>query len=745
MVGTTDKIYVNQTSLQIRLRVYEDLSASCERALIKYRKPNGFEGYWEAEIVDPANGVIAFTVEAGGEGLDDSGFWTIWAYLYYKDGTVTSGDAVQIGVYQEGKTYIAFPYGQNSIAGETQMAQEAFEILYNNTTSGLVATNVQDAIDEIKAMVTLISSPTAVGVSFDNTHSGLPASDVQVAIDKSYDAVTRLISILEQTNKTLYVDMNRTDLTTPEQFGSIQQPFLTITQAVLVATPGTTIYVASGVYPEDLTLPDYVSMHGNGIGATVLGGQLRTGLATCSIKDMTVGGDLYIRGQCSVYDVIANGLTYISAGLVAHNFSMLPTVPGIALTVSGASVVRLESGAIESGDSSAIRQTNGTLYLTSMDVQSAGSSSPTILATTSRTRIMHSNVRNNVGPDAISINNGATASDANILSQVVVHGAIDCGTAFTIQDGVFPASPLSMTGTNFIKRTADEIAYDGTTAGLDSTDLQSALDRMWSSCKAAAGPPPPGPVADWPGQLYFDTTARVLYVSDSALVYQSFRHSYIGYGSINLSGNAAYEIGVGYSGSGVADLSGNASYFQTAQNTYTMVGGAALSGAAPTIAADYAYSYIGSGSALTLSGAASTIEFLILVSGGFSLLGSALTSSTSEYSYVGSYGITLSGASDHTLEYSYFGNGGFSVFGPYYYLGNPAAVTISGSALYERYTSDYIYSGFGETHFIGAASYQFDNMFNYTGSGEMSISDTAITTQTRDYYYTGSGGVGQLG
>lgn len=54
-------------------------------------------------------------------------------------------------------------------------SDDASEISYNNTTSGLSATNVQSAIDEIS---------TATGIEYDNTISGLTADDVQGAIDE---------------------------------------------------------------------------------------------------------------------------------------------------------------------------------------------------------------------------------------------------------------------------------------------------------------------------------------------------------------------------------------------------------------------------------------------------------------------------------------------------------------------------------------------------------------------------------
>lgn len=54
---------------------------------------------------------------------------------------------------------------------------EADDVVYDNTDSGLTATNVQDAIDEV-------NGKDAGDIAYDNTTSGLTATDVQNAIDE---------------------------------------------------------------------------------------------------------------------------------------------------------------------------------------------------------------------------------------------------------------------------------------------------------------------------------------------------------------------------------------------------------------------------------------------------------------------------------------------------------------------------------------------------------------------------------
>jgi len=58
----------------------------------------------------------------------------------------------------------------------------ASNVFYSNFTSGLTATNVQDAIDELSSISGGI--PAAIGVSYSNTTSGLTATNVQAALDE---------------------------------------------------------------------------------------------------------------------------------------------------------------------------------------------------------------------------------------------------------------------------------------------------------------------------------------------------------------------------------------------------------------------------------------------------------------------------------------------------------------------------------------------------------------------------------
>ena len=88
-------------------------------------------------------------------------------------------------------------------------------------------------------------SKGALRVSDGHTAGGNPALIAEATIELPV-------------TQTLYVDGNRTDSYT--QVGNIFAPFKTIQAALDVATQGTTIYVATGTYNENIVIPDLDSL-----------------------------------------------------------------------------------------------------------------------------------------------------------------------------------------------------------------------------------------------------------------------------------------------------------------------------------------------------------------------------------------------------------------------------------------------------------------------------------------------------
>lgn len=92
------------------------------------------------------------------------------------NGEPTTQDKTIIGAINELKADI------DAIAPSGDL--EADDVAYDNTTSGLTATNVQDAIDEVNSKIPQGGAVQADDVAYDNTSSGLTATNVQDAIDE---------------------------------------------------------------------------------------------------------------------------------------------------------------------------------------------------------------------------------------------------------------------------------------------------------------------------------------------------------------------------------------------------------------------------------------------------------------------------------------------------------------------------------------------------------------------------------
>ena len=94
------KIFKGQSALRINMKTFTDLE-DIEKAVIKYRKPNGKYGEFAAAVGDTAKGVIFHECIEGD--LDLSGWWVFWAFITFGDGRTAAGEAVKVYVWNQGK------------------------------------------------------------------------------------------------------------------------------------------------------------------------------------------------------------------------------------------------------------------------------------------------------------------------------------------------------------------------------------------------------------------------------------------------------------------------------------------------------------------------------------------------------------------------------------------------------------------------------------------------------------------
>jgi len=157
---------------------------------------------------------------------------------------------------------------------------------YDNSSSGLAATNVQSAIDEIAG-----SSVTTLHASLtDLATSGHPASVIDVAgtaLDTYLTSLNTDITFVSSDN-VVWVDQVK-DEVAGERYKTIQAAINYINTQTPIITDQWAIRLGSGAYSEDIQIPSYIRLYGNSL-STILtgkiaGGTLGTDYSEFFIKD----------------------------------------------------------------------------------------------------------------------------------------------------------------------------------------------------------------------------------------------------------------------------------------------------------------------------------------------------------------------------------------------------------------------------------------------------------------------------
>jgi hypothetical protein len=93
------KIFKGQSALRIILKTLVNLE-DVLTAVIRYRKPNGKIGEFNAAVSDTAQGLI-FHECIEGE-IDVSGWWAFWAFITFADGRTAAGETAKVFIWNEG-------------------------------------------------------------------------------------------------------------------------------------------------------------------------------------------------------------------------------------------------------------------------------------------------------------------------------------------------------------------------------------------------------------------------------------------------------------------------------------------------------------------------------------------------------------------------------------------------------------------------------------------------------------------
>jgi len=93
------KVFKGQSALRILVKTFCDLEG-IEKAVIKYRKPDGCTGEFSAGVKDTDKGIIFHECTEGE--IDVSGWWTFWAFVTFGDGRTAPGEVAKVYIWNEG-------------------------------------------------------------------------------------------------------------------------------------------------------------------------------------------------------------------------------------------------------------------------------------------------------------------------------------------------------------------------------------------------------------------------------------------------------------------------------------------------------------------------------------------------------------------------------------------------------------------------------------------------------------------
>lgn len=99
-------VFAGQEALKIRLATnvsWEDLDAA-NSLNIKYKKPDGTEGQWDAVLEAEPNptGRIYYDIQPGDIPAASEGWWKVWTWVEFSDGRTAPGNPLHVKFRKEG-------------------------------------------------------------------------------------------------------------------------------------------------------------------------------------------------------------------------------------------------------------------------------------------------------------------------------------------------------------------------------------------------------------------------------------------------------------------------------------------------------------------------------------------------------------------------------------------------------------------------------------------------------------------
>lgn len=397
-------------------------------------------------------------------------------------------DSAVSGINQDAATYEALAAAGDVGPGSDQVAlgshsHDASTLTYSGSIAAATVEEALEALDSDISNIAVVND--AADISYDNTTSGLGATDIQAAVDELDTGVDRADLVI---TREYWVDKSHPGTYTPT--GSRIKPFKTIADAIAVATPGTSIYVGAGTYTEDFTVPNRVSMHGAGLSKTILMGTgtitIGDGLAnaTCHFTGFSIRQHINIDmvdAKVIFRDayIAQEGYATVTSG-DADGLSVSTTTSNPALTMTAtAGNVSCIGNYFNTTSGSVIVQDGGSLSLANCLITSNDVSAPAIQSNAGQLVTNDTFIVNQGGGLAVDCDNSASALLPNIISDTLTTGDISTGSAVTIIEGVNGGQVTSSVGNaNLLFTPAAYTSYDNTTSSLTATDTQAAIDEV---------------------------------------------------------------------------------------------------------------------------------------------------------------------------------------------------------------------------------------------------------------------------
>ena len=329
----------------------------------------------------------------------------------------------------------------DEVAAASSDDQTSAEVTYDNTTSGLTATEVKSAIDELDATLdagVLTDDQTSAEVTYDNTTSGLTATDVKAAIDEVAAA-----SSDDQTSAEVTYDNTTSGLTATEVKSAIDE---------LDAT------LDAGVLTDDQT------------SAEVTYDNTTSGLTATDVK-------------AAIDEVAAASSDDQTSAEVTYD----NTTSGLTATDVKAAIDEVAAASSDDQTSAEVTYDNTTSGLTATEVKSAIDELDATLdagvLTDDQTsaEVTYDNTTSGLTATDVkaAIDEVAAASSDDQISAEVTYDNTTSGlTATEVKSAIDELDATLDAGVLTDDQTSAEVTYDNTTSGLTATDVKAAIDEV---------------------------------------------------------------------------------------------------------------------------------------------------------------------------------------------------------------------------------------------------------------------------